>query len=367
MSLRLDANCPENISSGRSFSTILGVKGANGAGKTHLLKALAFVRNFCVDSFNNDPADLILFSSFFENAQPTEMYVEFAVNDVEYRYELELTDAEVLRETVYRTKSRRSKLFERIGEKLSTPKALNGLQAIKLRKNASLISTAHQYERSELSDIYNFFKSVFTNVGYTGRRDSYITLKFAAQLMDDHKHILNFAKEFIAKCDIGVSDIEIQKEEKEIASGTTRNKEYDYSPFFHHRAKGENNVIHHGTESSGTKTLFRTLAIYKVALDVGGVVVFDEFDLHLHPHILPKIMALFDDKSSNPKNAQLIFTTHDDRVIDILGRYRTVLVNKEENESFAYRLDEIPGDIVRNDRSMLSAYNEGKIGGVPRE
>jgi hypothetical protein len=42
------------------------------------------------------------------------------------------------------------------------------------------------------------------------------------------------------------------------------------------------------------------------------------------------------------------------------------LVNKEDNESFAYRLDEIPGDILRNDRPILPAYNDGKIGGIPK-
>jgi hypothetical protein len=51
--------------------------------------------------------------------------------------------------------------------------------------------------------------------------------------------------------------------------------------------------------------------------------------------------------------------------MDFLGRYRTILVNKENNESYGYRLDEISGDIIRNDRPISPAYNAGKIGGVP--
>jgi predicted ATPase len=92
----------------------------------------------------------------------------------------------------------------------------------------------------------------------------------------------------------------------------------------------------------------------------------DEFDIHLHPHILPKLIKLFLDPRSNPKGAQLLISTHDAEILNMLGRYRTFLVNKVENESFGYRLDELPGDIVRNDRPILPAYNEGKIGGVPR-
>jgi AAA15 family ATPase/GTPase len=75
---------------------------------------------------------------------------------------------------------------------------------------------------------------------------------------------------------------------------------------------------------------------------------------------------LFDDPEKNINNAQLIFTTHNTDIMDKLGKYRVVLVNKQDNESFLYRLDEIPGDILRNDRSIIPAYKAGKIGGKPR-
>jgi hypothetical protein len=52
--------------------------------------------------------------------------------------------------------------------------------------------------------------------------------------------------------------------------------------------------------------------------------------------------------------------------MDHLGKYRTYLVNKKNNESYGYRLDEIPGDILRNDRPVSTPYRNGKIGGVPK-
>ncbi|RLO37994.1 abortive infection protein, partial [Serratia marcescens] len=48
------------------------------------------------------------------------------------------------------------------------------------------------------------------------------------------------------------------------------------------------------------------------------------------------------------------------------GKYRTYLVNKEKNESYCYRLDEIKGDILRHGRLISPVYKEGKIGGVPK-
>ncbi len=62
----------------------------------------------------------------------------------------------------------------------------------------------------------------------------------------------------------------------------------------------------------------------------------------------------------------MIFSTHNAKILDYTKKYRSVLVNKDASESYAYRLDEIPGDIIRNGRSLVSIYNSGKIGGVPR-
>ncbi|EJL6274821.1 hypothetical protein NMR36_002930, partial [Vibrio cholerae] len=57
-------------------------------------------------------------------------------------------------------------------------------------------------------------------------------------------------------------------------------------------------------------------------------------------------------------------TAHNTEVMDALGRYRTILVNKEGNESYCYRLDEV--SMLRNDRPISPLYKKGKIGGVPK-
>ncbi len=119
-------------------------------------------------------------------------------------------------------------------------------------------------------------------------------------------------------------------------------------------------------QSSGVKSLYLQLGRYKTVLDKGGILALDEFDINLHPDLLPMLIDFFEDEKKNINNAQLIFTTHNSEIMDELGKYRVVLVNKTENESFLYRLDEIPGDILRNDRSISSVYNAGKIGGKPK-
>ena len=65
------------------------------------------------------------------------------------------------------------------------------------------------------------------------------------------------------------------------------------------------------------------------------------------------------------KLAQLIFTTHNNEIMDRLKKSRIILVNKEDNESYLYKLDET-GEILRNDRSISKIYNTGRLGGKPK-
>lgn len=361
VSFRLDANCPPSISQGRNFATVMCVKGANGSGKTQLLKGLAFVSDFAVRSFAKEPDEDIKVDSFFSDSKPVEFFVEFGIGATVYRYEVALTQKGVRQETLYRTLKKRVKLFERIGDSVEYARTgFTSLKAIKLRHNASILSTAHQYELKELEPVYSFFKNMVTNVGYAGVRDrTFLELNLVSKMFFQHPAMLSFAVEFIRECDIGISDIEIV--EKELPDETKQ-----YSPVFLHSVDGKNVPVSAVTESSGTKQLFRNLLAYKLVLNFGGVLVLDEFDIYLHPHILPKLVALFTDSEKNPKGAQLLFTTHNLEIIDVSGRYRTYLVNKDENVSYAFRLDEIPGDILRNDRSIIPPYREGRIGGTPR-
>ncbi len=52
--------------------------------------------------------------------------------------------------------------------------------------------------------------------------------------------------------------------------------------------------------------------------------------------------------------------------MDILGKYRTYLFEKEEGESYGYRLDEPETKILRNDRSISEPYKRHYLGGYPK-
>lgn len=212
---------------------------------------------------------------------------------------------------------------------------------------------------TDLLNIKNFFDLFIFNVGYDGLKKDFEenTKYIRASFYKNNLDALDFVKKIIKNSDDGISDIIIETAKD--ASGNN----VDFPLFIHKYGDKEFNLIY-SDESMGTKTLFNVLFNYWAILKSGGLLIVDEFDLHLHAMILPEIINLFTDLSINTKGAQLIVTTHNTEIIDKLGRYQTLLVNKENNESYCYRLDEIP--LLRNDRAISPFYNKGKIGGVPK-
>lgn len=360
ISFELSSNCPKSISNGKSVSNLLCVKGANGAGKTNALKVLSFLKDFCVDSFGNKPENEISIFSFFENNYPIELYCEFTIKNIEYIYEVTLTKKHILTESLSRKKKRINIIFKRKGNSLvKVIKEFSKLKNIKLRSNASIISTANQYEITKIAPVYDFFYTMLSNVSWSGRQDLPTDYQLVSKYYNRNQRTLDFTTNIIKKCDLGINNISILSRKDE-------NEDDIFFPIFEHDVDNPSKTLTFFHQSSGTKELFVTLPYYALILETGGVLILDEFDINLHPHILPLLIRLFDDENANPKNAQMIFSTQNDNILDYMKKYRIVLVNKEKSESFAYRLDEIPSDILRNDRPLAPIYNSGKIGGVPK-
>ncbi|MEN1919507.1 AAA family ATPase [Escherichia coli] len=65
-----------------------------------------------------------------------------------------------------------------------------------------------------------------------------------------------------------------------------------------------------GRESEGTQKLFEIIPLIRSAFNDSMVVIVDELDNSLHPHIADLIVKLFNDPDVNKKGSQLIFSTH---------------------------------------------------------
>ena len=368
ISFELSAKTPQKVSKGKRVSTVLGVKGANASGKTNVLKAIEFIADFITSSFEHKEGEGLGFRNYFDNDKVSDFYVDFEVDSILYSYELTAKPEMVVREAIYKKLQRKTLLVERkLNRIVKRSSDFAAIDMVELKSNASLISTILMYKLKDVSTEFSKIAGVFsnltgnvTNVGVVPDEHLF-TRDSVSKFYNDNPEALEFAKRIIIDSDLGIRDVVIQR--RESPSG-----EEVYFPLFAHQVgdSSESFFLASRDESSGTMALYRRLGIYYCILKSGGLLVMDEFDQNCHPMLLPQLIDLFQDPSKNTKGAQFIFTAHNSEIIDCLGKYRTVIVAKDRGESFCYRLDQIPGDLVRNDRSIAALYREGKIGGVPR-
>ncbi|WP_193015497.1 AAA family ATPase [Proteus sp. FME41] len=375
ISFEYDGNTPKNVTQGGHIGTVLGIKGANGSGKTNILKAISFL--FCfvtrrmitteTNSADNSEEIKIPIEPFFFSTEITEFYIELELSGVIYYYELDISSSGIKREGFIRNKNEEGSkdvlFIERNNnEIIKCISEYSELKKIKLKGDQSIISLVSDFKfnhsMNDLIVFRDFFNSFIFNVGHNGlKKDMEENIKYIrSSFYKKNPDALNFVKNIIMESDDGISDIVIETIKN--SSGD----DVDFPAFIHEVNHNKFSLLY-ADESMGTKTLYNELFKYWLILKDGGVLIADEFDIHLHAMILPKIINLFTDLSINSKNSQLIVTAHNTEIIDDLGRYRTILVNKENNESYCYRLDEIP--LLRNDRDISPFYKKGRIGGVP--
>lgn len=119
-------------------------------------------------------------------------------------------------------------------------------------------------------------------------------------------------------------------------------------------------------ESTGTKSLFVIGGIILDALETGRVLVVDEFEKNMHPRITQFLINLFHSELTNPKNAQLIFATHDITQLsnDNFRRDQVWFTEKDEfGASTLYRCSDIKG--IRLGTPLDKWYASGRFGATP--
>ncbi|MGK7913311.1 MAG: ATP/GTP-binding protein [Synechococcus sp.] len=363
LNFKFDGSVPNDVSNGSDTTKVLGLKGANGSGKTTVIKALSFLASFCHQSADYEIDSEIPFRNFSTSEEPTEFYIEIKSEETLYFYELTLDATRVIRESIYRKKDRKIPVLVRDYDEISSSlNSLSELKKIKIKSNSSIISIVSRYKfeskMEDLKKLFDFFSSVITNVGLQGYSNISFDRSMISKLYSKDSELFSFVKKMMICSDEGIDDVKISSRIDE--SGETI-----FFPVFHHSSSGEKFYLRLFEESSGTQTLFEHMLMYWFALEKGRLLAIDEFDIHIHAMILPKIIELFLNPETNPNSAQLIFTAHNTEIIESLTKYRTVLVNKEDGESYCYRLDEISGTLIRHGRPITPTYLSGRIGGVP--
>jgi AAA15 family ATPase/GTPase len=133
-----------------------------------------------------------------------------------------------------------------------------------------------------------------------------------------------------------------------------------------HRTAGGSVPLDFTAESSGTRTWFQLIGPLLMALKEGSVLLFDELDASLHPTLSQQVISLFQDRATNPRDAQLVFTTHDTSLLSHLNRDEVWLTEKSDDGATRLgALAEFAGERVRTSVNLEKAYLHGRFGALP--
>jgi len=399
---------PHSLASAKEYKDIAALRsvviyGANNAGKSNLLKGIRALKWMVINSHKLNLGDKLDANEFFaldlqKKEQPTSFKMDFIAPDsLRYEYAIIFNKEKILKEElwVYRkhesNKLSKAKLYvRRYGKQIDFGDYLKGAKktiAEGLLDNQLFLSKAVQNKQEQLNPVYTYFRkhiglSIFHDNEYND-----ILIKSLGKFIYENKSdpIVQLIEQIIIQSDTGIIGIDAGDDSDlpqvtfpDSFSKEEKNKllekfieQFKYQIKTSHRLFDGDKEI--GTtilplkeQSTGTIKFFNMVQLVLFSLSDGDVLIIDELDKSLHPDLTKSLIGLFHNPKTNPKNAQLIFATHDTSLLTgtLFGRDQMYFVNK--NIYGASELNSIADYTgVRSNVPFDKWYLSGKFQAVP--
>ncbi len=374
---------------------VAAVFGPNASGKSTLFKALATLQQMVQwSAVAFQQGQLLPVVPFRLEAateeQPTEFEIHFIAGDgVRYQYGVSATARQVHEEwLIAYPHGRAQRWFERthassantawkLGPNFLGSAAQRKVWQESTRDNALFLSTAVQLNNEQLQPAFQWLTQGLIVVAPGITMNPILSLELlrtepgarrimgllhAADIDIDH---LELKEEDAPPPPPGMARIEIRLP---VPPGfplqSAQNKFLRVMSWHKRKDDGEAVAFDFGEESDGTRKLFEYAGGLLQAIDRGATVCIDELDSSLHPRITRFLVEQFQ-PSNNPKNAQLVFSTHDVTLMDpdLLRRDQVWFIEKDaQGGSRLYPLlDYSP----RKGEALERGYLKGRYGAVP--
>lgn len=378
------------------------IYGKNGGGKSNVIRAfwlgVQFIKNAQRIQHEKASVPVIPFAlnDYSEN-EPTEFEFDYISNGIKYWYSFAATKEKIIRESLYHApKGQKAQVFVRKGQKFSftEDKARRKLISETVAENQLFFSIACTMNDSACINAMSWFREdVFFSRDYTD---------IPRQLLEfyEYRNMLKAISDYAKTADFGIEEMKFEVENKEIKNGleipedipegmkaalasfiqvlseTSTNSEGKLK-MSQIKAKSQHRGIDSNgdgrfysleleDESDGTRKLMSLAPAIESVLKRGGVLLVDELERELHPMLVNYVVAKFQSKKSNPKGAQIIFTTHDTELMNLEYIRKDQIYfadkNRMDGSSELYSVTDFTTKTADNIRK---GYLVGKYGATP--
>ena len=373
--------------------------GANASGKSNLLKAFEFLKDFwftTTDSKEEDTRVIPFLLDAEAPNMPSIFKLEFFVNDKKYLYTLEITSDYVLYEKLdYYPGTQPANIFDRrlknnvseiiFGPKIKISQIAKNEIIIKCLPNMSFFAAYNQVNTNliEVDLVVNWMRNQFSDPINPKTPLVYYT----ERLISENKNINNRILSYLQKADLNISNVntEIVKEDvpESFISNITKfnvplekierlKKERTINvpeTTFEHKVVNDDNSESYFNlpielQSEGTQRIFGLSGALLTTLERNAFLAIDEIESKLHPRLIEYVIEQFLRES---KKSQLLVATHYDGLLeedDLLRKDNIWFTLKKENASTElYSLSDF--NAVNRITSLQKAYKYGKFGAIP--
>jgi len=359
---------------------VAGVYGANGSGKSNLIRGLSFLKRMLSNSLDSEGLLDALFSPFklssdFQNNNGY-FQISLLLDNKKYRYGFTIKNEDSFSEEWLFGPAEKNETFyfKRKGREIELNKERfsegDNLPFDKLRSDVLFLTFASSYNGEISKKIKGFIteKIMFENVPISVRGAAILRTElgndnFTNRLIESgNKSII---LEWLRDAGLIYEDIIVEKSEDK------RRDTYIVSllkQIFNNKGEvtGITPMLLATEESSGTRKFYKYIGRLYQLFSEGGALVVDEIDSNFHPALLLKLISFFNNPNLNKTNAQLLFTSHDTNLLDpnVLRRDQIYFTEKSQREATVlYSLADLKG--IRNNADFAKQYLAGFYGALP--
>lgn len=369
--------------------------GANASGKSNLIESFSFFNKLF--SSHADTHKMLANLPYFKldtesQNKPISFEISFFLNGKRHRYGIEIDNKGICSEWLYFVPKRQEACYferkrneiVRTGTYFEEKKALDYIKPDETRPFLYTLAQDSIKEFVWAKEIINYLKF---NIRSSNLPEMFFKSMLEEELLNDSDSKMLSKEEvlsFLKDADICITDITVNKKKPdeddffnqfiEFMKQKGRSIESDELETYMHHSKYDEQHNYAGevifpidVESRGTAKLYALIYPIFFVLKMGGILLVDEIESSLHPLLCESIIRLFNNYETNPRNAQLIFTTHNTLLMNpkLLRRDQIYFIEKNEyGESSMYSLYDIDLDI-RSNFNYINNYLAGRFGAIP--